>query len=170
MLYKHTIKRHLFLFSILIVLLVGCNNSYKYTTDGPFVTASISPAGPDDFRNLIGGYLSISLDGSLILSNDESYEVDEPTLEIQLTKKEIREVQKKIKEYNFRKLPDDVSVPSEDGSHYHIQVNFLDDSKKVKGWNPDDKNFNELHHYLFSLVDDDEYDAWLTEIEEYNFN
>lgn len=156
------VKRHLFLFLLLIVLLVGCN-----PTDNPFVTASISPAGPDDFQNLIDGYISISLDGSLILSNDESYEADEPTLKIQLSKKDIREVEEKIKESNFKKLPDDVSVPLEDGSHYHIQVNFLDESKKVEGWNPDDETFNALHHYLFSLVDDDEYDAWLREIEEY---
>ncbi len=159
------VKRNLFLFLLLIVLLVGCN-----PTDNPFVTASISPAGPDDFRNLIDGYISNYQDGTLILSNDESYEADEPTLKIQLSKKDIREVEEKIKESNFKELPDDVSVPSEDGAHYHIQVNFLDESKKVEGWNPEDKNFIELHHYLFSLVDDDEYDAWLREIEEYIFN
>lgn len=167
MLFKHTLKHYLILVSFSIILLVGCNHSYEYKTDGPFVTASVSPAGPDDFRNLIGEYISFYQDGTLVLSDGESNKLDKPILETQLNKKEVKEIQEKIEESNFRKLPDDVSAPAEDGAHYHIQANFVDDSKKVQGWNPVDEDFHELHHYLFTFIDEDDYTAWKTDMEEY---
>lgn len=156
----------LFLF---FILLVGCSKAYEYKTDGPFVTALISPGGPDDFRNLISSHIAIYEDGTLVLSEDGSNKTDKPIWKSQIEQKEIEKLKEIIEDNEFQKLEDDVTSPSDDGSRYNITVNFVDGSKKVEGWNPVNEQFNTIHRYVFSLVDDKDYTKWRTEIEEYKW-
>lgn len=166
---KTMFKRYCLIFSFFIILLVGCSKPYEYTADGPFVTASKSPAGPDDFRNLISTHVAIHEDGTLILSEDENNQTDQPTLEAQLNTEDIKQLKEIIEEEKFRKLGEDISSSAEDGERYHVTVNFADDSKKVKGWNPDNEQFNTIHEHIFSLIDNDDYAKWKTEIGEYTW-
>src|SRR5699024_8715392 len=156
---------HAVLFFIAI-LLIGCSASYDYTEEEPFVIAS-SPAGPDDYRNLISEQIAIEQDGTTTISRATTDVTDEPILKVQLTQDEVNEIKEKIEEYQFKKIPNDVSTPSEDGAKYTIQVHFSDDVKEVTGWNPSNENFKKLHTYLFSFINDEEYATWRREIEEY---
>lgn len=157
---------------IWLVLLIGCSESYDFTsydfaTDGPFVTASISPAGPDDYRNLISTHVTIYDDGTLIISHDEDTETGAPISKAQLTKDEIEHLKELIKEEQFLKLNRDVTMPSDDGSRYSITLFLTDQKKEVAGWNPDHEQFLKIHKHIFSLVNSEDRSKWYKEISEY---
>lgn len=167
MFHQTIIKRYFPMCYFFIILLCSCSKPYDYTEDGAFITATVSPAGPDDYRNLITRHVAIYQDGTLILSADEDNQTAKPTLKAQIDKKDIDYLKELIEEVKFRKLKNDVSTPSEDGARYQVTVNFTNGSKKVKGWNPINEQFNTIHEHVFSLIDDDDYAKWRTEIEEH---
>lgn len=168
---KHTIGRYSTFVCLLIILISGCSNTYDYAKDEPFVTASFSPAGPDDFRNLISNKIAIYQDGTLILSADGNSDInmgtDKPELELQLDEEQIKLLQELIEDEKFGNLPNDVTAPSEDGAFYNITVNLTNESKEVNGLNPDNESFHKIHKHIFNLVDDEKYANWKNEVDEY---
>src|SRR5699024_2115638 len=138
---------------VCVVLLTGCTEKYDYATDEPFIIASWSPAGPGDFRKMYNEQISINQDGKIVLytTGNDSLEMGDniPNYEMELDDGEVDEVKEYIKEQEFRKLPGDVSTPSEDGSFSYITVRFADETKKVVGLNPDQTQFRNIHQYVF---------------------
>lgn len=163
-------KQNIFLYYLLLiwfVLLIGCSSSYNFATDGPFVTATISPGGPDDYRNLISKHVTIYDDGTLTLSHEKEPETEAPILKTQLTNDEIEQLKALIIEEGFFRLDDDITTPSEDGTYYSIDVSLTDRTKEVSGWNPDDEQFHLIHKHIFNLIDQEAQSKWFSEISEY---
>src|SRR5690625_848844 len=160
-----------FLFCFLTLFLVGCMKNYDFATEEPFIIVTISPAGPDDYRNLYSENISIDNDGNLLLYTEESKDriitEDAPVFQIQLNEKEENHVKDVIKEEKFLSVKKDVTTPSEDGTFSYITVNFQDTSKKVGGLNPDHPQFMEIRNYVFDLIEDEDKQEWRKEIEEH---
>jgi len=155
----------------LIILMIGCAKKYNYATDEPFVIATSYSAGPDDYRNMYDRNISIDQDGNLVLyttgNSDIVLGADVPMLEVQLDEEQVIELEDVIQEQKFLSIQDDVSTPSEDGGYGYVTVNLENKSKEVGGLNPDNSQFIEVHRYIFSLVDDDDFKDWEEEVEEY---
>jgi len=160
-----------FLFCFITLFLVGCMKSYDFATEEPFIIVTISPAGPDDYRNLYSENIAIDNDGNLSLYTNESKNLiikeDAPVFQMQLNEKEVNQVKDVIKEEKFLSLKEDVTTPSEDGTFSYITVNFQDTSKEVGGLNPDDPQFMEIRNYVFDLIEDEDKKEWRKEIEEH---
>src|SRR5690625_2076344 len=151
--------------------MIGCAKKYNYATDEPFVIATSYSAGPDDYRNMYDRNISIDQDGNLVLyttgNSDIVLGADVPMLEVQLDEEQVIELEDVIQEQKFLSMQDDVSTPSEDGGYGYVTVNLENKSKEVGGLNPDNSQFIEVHRYIFSLVDDDDFKDWEEEVEEY---
>ena len=169
-------RRKTLVFSItvclgLILFIVGCTTKYNYILDEPFVIATSYSAGADDYRNMYDHNISLDQDGNLVLYTTGNSDIilgdDVPVLEVQLDEAQVKKVEAVIQEQSFWKLPEDVSTPSEDGGYRYVTVNAESTSKKVGGLNPDHPQFTEIHQYIFSLVDDEDYKKWQEEVEEY---
>lgn len=156
-----------YLLVIWFALLVGCSPSYDFATDGPFVTTTVSPGGPDDYRNLISETIAIYDDGTLILSSDGETETAAPIYQTELTKDEIEQLKTLIIEEDFFKLDNDITTPSEDGAKYSITVFLTDQTKKVSGWNPDNEHFHTIRKHILKLVNQESRSQWSTEMSEY---
>lgn len=89
-----------------ILLVVGCSKKPEFVSEGPIITANISPAGPDDYRNLISKYVTIFADGKLTLTYNANHKTNHskaPILEKTLTEKELGEVKSLLMEKDFFK-------------------------------------------------------------------
>lgn len=151
-----------------IFLLTSCSNTYTYKEDGPFITAYMAPVGPGIPEDLITEHITIYQNGTFILSDgNHDKGKDKPIVQLTLTEDEINEIQSHIYESRFKKLPEDVTAPSEDGAKYGIEVHFEKNSKLVAGWNPSNEAFNELHDYLFHFIEEETLQTWREEMKEY---
>lgn len=163
---KQKIVSHFVLF-IWFALLIGCSASYDFATDGPIITATISPGGPDDYRNLISKHVMIYDNGTLILSHDGKIETEAPIYKTQLMEDEIEQLKALMIEEGFFKLNGDISTPSEDGTYHNITVFLTDRTKEVSGWNPNNEDFQLIRNHIFSLIDQEIQSKWSTEMSEY---
>lgn len=167
---SNLVKQNLFSRFVLFIwfaLLIGCSASYNFATDGPFVTATVSPGGPDDYRNLISERITIYDDGTLILSHDKETETEAPIFKTQLTKDEIEQLKALIIKERFFQLDDDITTPSEDGTYHSITVFLTDRTREVSGWNPDNEHFHKIRKHIFNLIDKGDRTKWATEMSEY---
>lgn len=154
-------------FFILSILLIGCSTTYDLSSEGPIITVSTSPGGPDDYRNLIGQYVTVYADGTVILANDEDPKDSAPIFQKNIKKEQIEEIKTLLKKERFLKLNKDVSTPSEDGSRYSITAYFSNTKKEVAGWNPDNESFHKIRKHVNQLIDEKDRAQWLTDISEY---
>lgn len=156
-------------------LLFSCTFSNKRTlqfaTEGPFITAAIAPAGPDDYRNLIKKTIAIEQNGTFTLSPSANKQVklgeNPPTLTGKLTEEEVENIKHLLNEQNVWHLPDDISTESEDGTFLYLSIYLEDEEKQIRGLNPDHEDFLTVHRYLFDLIDDVEYRKWSQEVSEH---
>ena len=150
-----------------ILLVVGCSKKPEFVSEGPIITANISPAGPDDYRNLISKYVTIFADGKLTLTYNANHKTNHskaPILEKTLTEKELGEIKSLLMEKDFFKMKKDISESSEDGVLYQVTAYTKDRTKEVSGWNPTHENFKEIFRYIFNLFDKEERKNWFEEV------
>lgn len=156
---------------LFFVFIASCSQKTNYETDGPFIIATYSPAGPDDFRNMFSHIVSIRDNGTLQLYTEPTKTLkignDAPVHESQLKKEEIEKIKELIEKNKFWKFKEDLSIDSQDGVFLYITVNLIDQSQKVGGLNPNDPKFIEIFDYVFDLIDDEDYGVWNEEIADY---
>src|SRR5690625_2341592 len=100
-----------FLFCFLTLFLVGCMKNYDFASEEPFIIVTISPAGPDDYRNLYSENISIDNDGNLLLYTEESKDriitEDAPVFQMQLNEKEVNQIGRASCRERVKKAEDD---------------------------------------------------------------
>lgn len=157
---------------LFIIIAGGCSKKPDYETEGPFIIATHSPAGPDHYSKMYSRNVAIYDSGKLVVYTEPSKSItigdDAPVLEVALEQAEVDEVKRLLEKNKFWKFKDDVTDHgSVDGSFYYITVNQKHGSKKVGGLNPTDEKFNEIVDYVFDLASGEDYAAWKEEIEDY---
>lgn len=159
-----------FVYFVLLLVFIGGCQQINYETNGPFVIATSSPAGPEEYRNMYSSNVAVTNDGEVTLYTEakDGLEIgdDAPVFETKISKNEVAKLKALIKRNKFWKLKDDISDDdSVDGGFLYITVNASDESKRVGGLNPYDPNFLELHDYIFDLISNEDFGNWREEIQ-----
>lgn len=150
--------------------LIACDQKLDYATEGPFVVATHTPAGPEHILNMYTTFYIIDLAGNLTVSTEETNDItlgdDAPVLEMKVDEQKVEQLQSIIEKNNFWEMPENVEDRSIlDGESQYVTVHLEDESKKVGGLNPSHEDFLDISDYMFRLVDSDKYATWKEEIE-----
>lgn len=183
---KHTANKNILLliaFISFLFLLTSCNKDnendfskeapYDFSKEEPFIIVTYSIAGPDTLINFYPTVVSMDVEGNVTLSSKSYSDIeiaeDAPKVKTKVSKSEVEHVQEMIESYKFWQQEDNISDNnSVDGDFTKITVNLDSESKTVGGLNPDDEAFHELaEHILYDYIDNDDFQAWKSEIKQY---
>lgn len=162
---------------ILFILLVGCTKKVDFVDEGPFVKLELYSASEGTYLDHFPKIMTVSNDGSVHVFTEEvvgpgdviEMEVgeDAPTIEKEISPKEVNEIKRVIEENRFLSIPKDVTdYDVMDGSGSSITVYEKGKERRVGGENSNNKNYNAIEESIFSHVRD-EYADWERETKEY---
>lgn len=156
---------------LLFLLLSGCEKEIHFETDAPFITVTQSPAGLIEQERSFKRVMQVDTSGRLKLFAKSVGRLtigsDAPVYEKQLTEEEVNEIQKSLINYDFFKLPEDVSTPSDDGTFWEVQV-LTDEGKRVSGGlNPTNADFAIIADTVWEKVSNEAFHDWVEETAEY---
>jgi len=156
---------------LIFLALGGCSKDIDFKDEGPFVILTSYPGGENYYLDFYPRNVAVYNDGTIRIyteANDEIIvEDDAPTVEMEVTDKEVEEIKETIEESHFFNFDKDLSDPQVmDGPMQYITVHAQTESKEVGGEWPVDEGFKAIREGVLDHVWD-EYDKWLDDIDEY---
>lgn len=143
------------------------NEKTDYSTDEPFLLLRTEHYNEQTYYHNI----SIDLDGNLVLNMEGGYENedigdDAPTIDKELTKAELEDIQDLIQEH-FWKMNTNISNPDGDNREESITVNLTEESKEVSGNSPVNERFTTIRDKMIDSVGEKDYEKWADKIDKY---
>lgn len=144
---------------------------------GLFVKLELYSASAGTYLDHFPKIITVSNDGNLhvfteeMVGSDGGIEMevgeDAPTIEKELSTKELKEIKEVIEENQFFSIPKDVTDYSvQDGDGSRITVYEKGQQRKVGGENSSNKHYNAIEDSIFDHVRD-EYADWEKETQDY---
>lgn len=164
---------------IFIMLLTACANKIKFVEEGVFVKLELYSASSGTYLDHFPKIITISNNGDVQVFTEEmvrkngriEMEVGDnpPTIEKQISSKQVEEIKRVIEENRFFSIPKDVTdYGVMDGGGSRITVYEKEQERTVGGENSSHQAYNEIEDMIFNHVED-EYDDWVKETEDYLF-
>lgn len=152
--------------------LSGCSEKINFVEEGPFVKMIFRSNSEEYYLDHYPGIITVSHDGELRVFTEEvrnlwtdEVEVeigeDPPTVELQLSENEVKEIKKVITKNDFLSLDENLTDDGvQDGSMTHITVYMEDGEYRVGGANVSDERFRTIYKAIFKHLTDGIYFDW----------